>query len=350
MKMRLPRYVQAFTDRHGKARYYYRRAGFERVALPGLPYSSEFMAAYERAGAAGIDKRKTVCADRTLPGTFNALAVAFLESGEFKALSQSTQKTYRGWIDAFRAKNGDFRVKSLEMKHIQRQVSNRADRPFAATNLLRMYRLLMKFAVVHGWRSNDPTIGVKPPKVRSAGFYTWSEADIKKFEDKHPIGSRARFALALLLFTAQRRGDVIRMGRQHIREGVLTIRQNKTGTLVEIPVHTDLCAIIDATPSSHLTFLTTEHGRSFSVAGFGNWFREVCDQAGLPKGCAAHGLRKAAARRLAEAGCTAHEIMSITGHRTLREVTRYTEAADRRHLARSAIAKTTKGNAGVKPG
>jgi integrase len=139
------------------------------------------------------------------------------------------------------------------------------------------------------------------------------------------------------------------MGRQHIREGYLTYRQRKTKTTVEIPVHPALNASIEACRNEHLTFLVTEYGKPFSAAGFGNWFRELCNQANLPASCSAHGLRKAAARRLAEAGCTAHQIMSMTGHKTLREVTRYTEAADRRGLAAVAMSKLEKRTSGVKP-
>jgi integrase len=349
MKMRLPPYVQAFTDRHGRARYYFRRPGYARISLPGLPWSPEFMAAHEAAMKGEGLPRHEIGADRTMPGTINALCVAYFASGDFKMLSESTQATYRGILERFREEHGTKRVALLQREHISRMMSGKAERPAAAHNLLRMIRLVMKFAVTHGWRRDDPTIGLKSPKMKSGGFYTWTEADIAKFEAKHLIGSRARLALALLLYTAQRRSDAIRMGKQHIRDGVLAIRQKKTGTLVEVPVHTDLRAIIDATPSDHLTFLTTDSGKPFTAAGFGNWFRDVCREAGLPKGCAAHGLRKAASRRLAEAGCTAHEIMAWTGHKTLREVTRYTEAADRRALAVTAIEKLGKRTSSVKP-
>jgi len=348
MKMRLPPYVQAFIDRHGKARYYIRKPGLKRVALHGLPWSPEFMAELEMAQSGDLLCGK-VGAERTLPGTMNALSVAYFNSGEFKCLSPSTQGTYRGIIERFRTQHGDKRVVMLQREHIARMMGEKAGTPAAAHNLLRMLRLLMKFAVAHGWRKDDPTIGLRSPRMRSNGFYTWSESDISTFESKFQIGTRGRLALALMLFTAQRRSDIVRMGRQHVRDGVLAIRQQKTGTLVEIPLHSDLRANIEAGASSNLTFLVTENGKPFTAAGFGNWFREVCREAGLPKGCAAHGLRKAASRRLAEAGCTAHEIMSITGHKTLREVTRYTEAADRKHLARSAIAKSTMATTNVKP-
>jgi integrase len=128
------------------------------------------------------------------------------------------------------------------------------------------------------------------------------------------------------------------MGRQHIRNGLLIVRQQKTGVELEIPVLTPLVTAIAETPSDHLTFLTTQFGKPFTAAGFGNWFREQCNLADLPH-CSAHGLRKAAARLLAEAGCTEHEIALITGHASLREVARYTKAADQKRLAVTAMDK-----------
>src|SRR5262249_7916413 len=172
--------------------------------------------------------------------------------------------------------------------------------------------------------------------------------EIAQFEQRHPIGSRARLALALLLYTGQGRSDVVRMGRQHIRDGVLHIRQQKTGAELAIPVHPDLAAIVAETPADHLTFLTTQFGQSFKTTGFGNWFREQCDVAGL-KHCSAHGLRKAAARRLAEAGCTEHEIAAITGHASLREVSRYTKAADQKRLPAAAMEKVKARTSSGKP-
>ena len=139
------------------------------------------------------------------------------------------------------------------------------------------------------------------------------------------------------LFTAQRRGDVMRIGRQHFRDGVLTMRQQKTGALLSIPVHAELQAIIDATPIGHLTLLTTGTGKSYNANDFTEQFRRWCDAAALPPHCVFHGLRKAACRRLAEAGCSVHEIAAISGHKTLKEVERYTKAADQARLARAAM-------------
>src|SRR5262249_34392397 len=138
--------------------------------------------------------------------------------------------------------------------------------------------------------------------------------EVLQFETFHPVGSKARLALALGLYTAQRRGDVIRMGRQHIKDGALSITQEKTGARLLIPIHPELQQILDATPTGHLTLLTTKSGKSYSAGDFSEQFRAWCDAAGLPLACNSHGLRKTAARRLAEAGCSAHEISAITGH------------------------------------
>src|SRR5262249_58562497 len=132
-----------------------------------------------------------------------------------------------------------------------------------------------------------------------------------QFDAQYVMGSQPRLAVALLLSTGQRRGDVIRMGRQHIKDEVLTITQAKTGTMVAVPVHPELRAVIDASAgvNANLTFIVTERGRPFPGHSFTAWFRKHCDDAGLPKRCVVHGLRKAAGRKLADAGCTAHEIM-----------------------------------------
>ena len=200
----------------------------------------------------------------------------------------------------------------------------------------------MQLAVDEGYRPDNPTTGIKRIKNKTDGFHTWTEEEIAQFEAHHPIGSKARLALGLLLYTAQRRSDVVRMGRQHVRGGVVHVRQQKTGAMLAIPMHPDLATIIDATPNDHLTYLTTSFGKPFTAAGFGNYFRECCNGAGLPKHCAAHGLRKAAYRRLAEAGCSANVIASISGHSTLAEVARYTKAADQQRMARDGIAAITR--------
>jgi integrase len=354
---RPPKFVQGFIDRHGKPRFYFRRAGFRAVPLPGLPWSPEFMVAYE---AALGGQPAAIGAKQVKPGTMRALAVSYYNSLDFRTLKPITQSVYRNIIDRFCREvgkdgqsHGDKRAANLQREHIAKLMAARAEKPDSANGLRKVLRALMKHAVEIGIRADDPTRDVKALRPKSkAGFHRWTEAEIAQFEDRHPIGSKPRLALALGLYTGQARQDVVAMGPQHVRNEVLEWVRGKTerttGIELSIPVHSELRRVIDETRSGHLTFLVTEFGKPFAVAGFGNWFRDQCDMANL-RHCAFHGLRKAASVRLAEAGCTPHEIASITGHASLKEIVRYTQTADRKRLAASAMEKVKAGTASVKP-
>jgi integrase len=341
---RPPKYVHGFIDRHGKARWYFRRAGFTQVRLPGLPWSPEFMTAYE--AVLSETPRLEIGARRTKPGTVAAAAAGYFGSATFANLAESTRRTRRQILERFRAEHGDKAIATLGKTHVERMVNLKAATPGGALNFLSALRALMRHAITVGLRADDPTVGIRGPKFRSAGFYTWTEADIVAFEAKHPIGSRARLALALLLYTAQRRADVIRMGRQHVRDGLIHVRQSKTGTTLAIPLHPELCRVLEATPAENMTFMTTSGGKPFHPDSFTHWFKRQCREAGLPAKASVHGLRKAACRRLAELGCSASVIASISGHSTLREVSRYTAAADQVRLARQGIEALTRTKTG----
>jgi integrase len=251
----------------------------------------------------------------------------------------------RGILERFRAAYGDRPFALLPPEWIEALLD--AKPPHAARSWRATLRSLCQFAVKRGHLRADPTANIKPRAITGDGFHTWIEDEIAQFEAHHPIGTKPRLALALLLYTAQRRSDVIRMGRQHIRDGVLAVKQQKTGKPLAIPVHPHLQAVLDATPSEHLTFLVTATGKPYSGNHFTESFREWCDAAGLPKRCKPHGLRKAACRRLAEAGCSGNEIMAISGHATMKELERYTRAADQARLARNAMMRTTAAQKGA---
>jgi integrase len=219
--------------------------------------------------------------------------------------------------------------------------------PHAALNWLKTFRHFFRWCLDRKLVRKDPTLGIRLKVPKSDGFATWSEDEIAAFEAHWPIGSKPRLAFALGLYTAQRRSDVLRVGQQHIRDGVLSVRQQKTRTPLAIPVHPDLAAIIAATPIGHLTLLTTDSGKSYAANSFTDQFRTWCDAAGLPQHCVFHGLRKAALTRLASAGSSAHELAAVSGHKTLSEVQRYTGAADQARLARTAMERI--GNQSVKP-
>jgi integrase len=337
--MKLPKYVQHWVDRDGRARCYFRRRGYPRVQLPGLPWSPSFMAAYEAALAG---PRAAIGAGRIKPGSVGAVVAEYFDSQQFFASkSAGTQRMRRGILERFRAAYGDRPFASLPPEWIEAMLD--AKPPHAARSWLATLRSLCQFALKRGWLRADPTANIKLRAIKGDGFHTWTDDEIAQFEAHHPIGTKPRLALTLLLYTTQRRSDVVRMGRQHIRETpdgpALYVKQCKTGVELLIPIHPELGAVLDATPSEHLTFLVTATGKPYGGNHFSESFREWCDAAGLPKRCTAHGLRKAACRRHAENGCSANEIMSHSGHATMKELVRYTKAADQARLARNALAK-----------
>jgi integrase len=334
MTRKLPKYVQGFVDSDGRPYNYFRRSGYPRVRLPGLPWSPDFMAAYS---AAMESKSEPIGAKRLRPGSVGAAVAMYFGSLAFTSLSPDWQAARRSILEKFRAEYGSYPMATLPAKFINAKLHTL--RPFSARNWLKALRALCRFCVEQGMCREDVTRDIQLPKVRVDGHHTWDESEIARYEAAHPIGTKARLAFALLLFTAQRRGDVIRMGRQHIRDGVLMVRQSKTGATLAIPVHPDLQTILDATPSNQMMLLTTRSGKLYIANNFSEQFREWCNEAGLPARCKVHGLRKAACRRLAEAGCSANEIAAISGHMTLREVARYTRAVDQERMARTAMAR-----------
>jgi integrase len=331
------KYVHAFTDRHGKVRHYYRRPGFKAVPLPGVPGSAEFNRAYEAATATAA----RIVIGCSAPGSVSAVVATYFGSMAFGNLAPRTQRERRWVLEKFRNDYGEKPVALLERSHIETMLAKKAATPGAARNLLFALRAMIAVAITAGLRPSDPSAGIQVKLRDTGGHRTWAEDEIAQFESVHPIGSRARLAFALLLWTAQRRGDVIRMGRQHVRAGVIAVRQQKTDRVLEIPLHAELQEVIAAHPAEHMTFLTTDAGEPFAAANFTQWFRARCHEAGLPRGLTAHGLRKAACRRLAEAGCSANQIAAISGHATLNEVSRYTKAADQKRMAADAMKAIT---------
>ena len=209
------KYVHEFRDRYGAPRYYFRKAGFKQVPLPGLPGSVEFMDAY--AWALDHTPKREVGASRTIAGTINSAVVGYLGSIAFHNLAPVSQKHYRGIFERIRRDHGDKRIALLERRHLLRMLDAKAATPGAARAFLLCLRALIRYAIDTGVREDDPTLGIRMARPKTDGFENWSEQEIASFEATHPVGTTARLALALLLYTAQRRADVIRMGRQHVR-------------------------------------------------------------------------------------------------------------------------------------
>ena len=355
----LPKHCSWNFDRHGKRRVRFRKGGFSTY-LTGTPWSEEFMHQYAAAVDGVKAQASNIGAGRTVAGTVNALIAAYLDplsSSPFKTGAAETQRTRRnilenfrtayGHLPVYRADSSGRRVMLLTREHVQRIVNEKSATPFAQRNFLNTLRAMFRWAATEGRVPDDPTLGVTRQKAKTTGYKTWTEAEIERFEIAHPIGTKGRLAFALILYTGLRRSDVVKIGRRHVHNGVLTIEQGKTEggeeAYLEIPLHPKLCEIIDATPTVGVkTFLVTHFGKPYTAAGFGNWFRELCDQADCFD-ISAHGGRKATARRLAEIGCSANQIAAITGHASISEVQRYTKAADRKRMAREAMKKLTEG-------
>ena len=310
-------------------------AGCPSVSLP-LPIGSRaFVEAYQAA----LESAPQRIDGRTKSGTIAALVALYYASRQWQALSPQTQRTYRHILDHLIAEHGHRLVKQMEAKHVEAILAAKASTPAAANKLRKVLLLLMRVAILNGWRKDNPVAEVKGMVVNSEGYRTWTDGEIALFEAHHPFGTKAHLALKLLLLTGQRRGDVVKLGRQHLRDGHLVFTQEKNKRRkpvnVSIPILPALQECLDHVrcPRIAPTFLLTEYGKPFSEAGFTNKFRDWCRAAGLPRGLSPHGLRKAFCRVSAEAGLTPHQIMSITGHKTLTEVTRYTAAVDRKRLA-----------------
>ncbi len=332
-----PKYCHGYIDCRGKPRWYLRRPGFKQVPLPGLPWSPDFMAAYETAMAGGkIEPGKS----RIKPGSVSDLITIYYQTAAFTRLSDATRQTYRGILERFRADYGEHPVARLEDHHITAILDKKAATPAAANNLRRMLCAIMKLAKKRKMIAVNPMNEVDPIRYKVKGFKDWSDAEIKQFTDRYALGTRERLALELMLCAGPRRSDVIRLGPEHVIGARLVYRQKKTGAEIDIPILPQLAAAIAAMPSlrKQQLFLETQFGKAFTETGFYNWFTDKARGAGVPKGRSPHGLRKACCRRLAEAGCSPHEIMSVSGHETLKEVERYTKTANRAQLANSAMA------------
>ena len=341
-------YVHRFKDRHGKLRYYYRRSG-ERKPLRGDPGSPEFMADYRDASSrfSQAALAETSPALSSAPaGSIAKLVGSYMASIRFKKLKPSSRAVQVRIYTKFVEKFGKLPASGLDRRRIESIIADMSDTPGAANSLLKRLKSLMVYAVQMGLVATDPTYRMEG--FASGEIHTWSEDEITQFEAKWPIGGKERLAFALHLYTGQRTSDVHRMTWADIRSGEIEVVQVKTGTKIGIAIHEDLEPVLARADITTPALLVTSFGKPFTVKGYSQWINAAIAEAGLPERCVAHGLRKAAARRLAEAGCSANQIAAVTGHKTLSEVERYTKAASQRRMARDAM-QAEKANRTGKP-
>jgi integrase len=329
----LPKYASAFTDNRGKRRVRLRRTGYPTLYVEAPLDSPEFTVEYNR----WLENGKAVVGkDRHAPGTFDDLISRFYQSKDWTALKKTTQVTYRGELERFRATYGERHATTIQARHIATLLGKMSATPSAANNLKKRLGQLFDFAIVLGWRTDNPARPVKALRTPKGGFQTWQEEQIAAFEANYAVGTQARLLFDLALYTAQRRSDLTVMGPQHVEAGRIRVRQLKTDKTLLIPLHPALARSIAATPTGHLAFITSNRGAPYTKESLGNWFRDRCDEADL-QGFSLHGLRKAASRRMAEIGLSNQLIKAITGHVTDSEVSRYTRDAEQQRMADLAM-------------
>lgn len=353
--MRAPihyRYVYEDVTRHGQTRrYFWKGKGHPKIRIEAVPGTEAFSVEYHKL-LAGHVPEKPAAKLRATEHTWRWLCEQYMTSAAWRGLEGSTQAVRsrileRTWAEPVapgaRETFAAFPIDRLTTKALRVLRDRVAAKPEAANGRVKAIRAVFKWACDPqiDFVTNNPARDLAKIGNATTGFHSWTPEEIAQFEARHPVGTKARLAMDLMLYTGAARTDAVRLGRPHLRAGVLTFRRHKTRNstnqpVITIPVLPPLAASLEAAPTGELTFLATQAGRPFTPAGFGNWFRDRCDEAGLPQ-CSAHGLRKAAASRCAEAGASANELMAIFGWTSIVEAERYTKAAERVRMAARAM-------------
>jgi len=332
MPRKRPPYIRHERTRHGKMIWTFRRKG-EYRQLPDEYGTPEFWEAYN-AALVGRKPQKPASASK---GTIAWLVAQYKQSPAFASYADSTRRVRDNILAALVRESGSVLFSKVERRHMQAALDKKFKTPNAANNALIVISQMFKWAVKAEHIAENPCDGVSLIDVDSDGFHAWTIEEVDQYRAAHPIGTMPRLAIDMLLFLGLRRSDVIVAGRQHVKDGVLSIKTKKTGTWVYLTICTELAGSINATKTGEMAFLTSATGRPFASAqSFGNWFKTQCRVAGLPSRCAAHGVRKTGATIAAENGATAHELMAMYGWSRLEMAELYTKEADKRRLAKGA--------------
>lgn len=361
LKIHIP-YVVADTDRHGNVRVYYRRNG-RKVRLHQIAGTAAFAAEVEAAKSL-LDTGANAKSSDDGPGTLRRLCAEYFASAPFVLLDLTTQARRRAILEGIcqsTLTNGRVRgglpFARMNAVHVDAIRDEKLDKPEAANMRVKALRQLFKWAKKARKADNNPAAEVEYLPSIGYGFHTWTEAQVRQYWDCHPVGTTARLAIDLLLYTGVRRSDVVRLGPEMEFAGVSAdgspvqelhftewkgsrsrVRRRKEGPKNrQLPILSVLRESIDATPTGLRTYLVTSFGRPFTANGFGNRFRKWCDDAALPPECAAHGLRKAGATFAAENNATEYQLMALFGWDSPKQAAIYTRKANQRRLAASAV-------------
>lgn len=322
--------VHREVNRHGKTVWYYRYGKGPRIRLRG-EYESPLWLEDYAAARRGQDRSST---PPTHKGTMRWLIARYEESGRFLRLSPETRKMRSRVLKGICETGGDVAFASVTSRDIMAGRVRREATPFAAMNYVKIMSQLFGFAVDAGYVEENPAAKVDKSAPASEGHHVWTIEEVQQYQAKYPVGTQARLAMDLLLYTGLRRADAVRLGRQHVKDGVIRFRATKNGVEIVIPVLKPLADSIAATKTGDLAFLITSHGRPWVKESFGTWFGERCAEAGVPG--RAHGLRKAGATFAANNGASEYQLAAMYGWKNPRMAEVYTKKVNRSKLAEQA--------------
>ena len=332
-------YTCEYPSRHGKLQRYVRLPGKRKIRLRSDPVRDRltFIAEYNSAVNGQTPPAKGF--SRSREGTFAHLAEAYMRSPAFTKLDRRLTQRPRELILLKLIGQIGTKPAVIDTATIRDGVNRR--NYGAAKDFLATLRAVYKFGIENELVDRNPTLGVPLKRPETDGFHTWTVEECAAYEKRWPIGTQARTAYAIGLYAAQRSSDAVQLGKQHIQADRLRFTQQKNRASkpvwIDIPIVPPLAEALAGWKGKSLTFLETEYGRPFTPDGFRNRFRKWCDDASLPARCSFHGLRKAAATRMVEAGKTPHQIMAVLGHKTHQQAATYTAKADRAILADDAL-------------
>lgn len=327
-KIRL-KFIHQFRDANGKLYRYVRIPGRPQVRLPGLPGSPEFMAAYSSA----IAGSGSPIGHAFKTGSLGRLVESYYGSVEFSNLGSRSKATYRNVLSTHVERDGQRMVADLNNEKARKIIQEiGATRPGMANLTRAILVTVFEHAINCGMRIDNPFRRI--PMYKLGTRHTWTDAELASYRERWPLGTRERLAFAVLLYTGQRVSDAVRLKRGD----VLTLTQQKTGTELTLPIHPALARAIKAGPSNGIYLIGDAAGRPISSAALTQMMQKAIRLAGLPPTCVAHGLRKAILRQLAEHQATTKGIAAISGHKTLKEVERYTAQANQAIMAIAAMA------------
>ncbi len=326
-------YLQKETTRHGKTVWYFRRGKETRVRLSGEFGTAEFNASYDAAIAGLPGQTKAI----TPKSSLRWLADRFFESGKFARFKPNTQRTYRYMLASVVETGGNLEFRSITNADVKAGKMRRDHSPTQSVAYVHVMRTLFRFAIDNDWLSSNPADGISTELPKSDGHHTWTIDEVERFQAKHVIGTQARLAMDLMLYTGFRRSDAILLGPQHVKNGVIRLMTTKTGTEIIIPLLPPLAKSIEATKHNNLLFLENKWGKPWQNISFGRWFADRCIEAGVPG--RSHGLRKAGATFAADNGATSFELTAMYGWSSTKMAEVYTKKADKIRLAERAANK-----------